>query len=51
MKRSGMYYLGVDMLTLTPEILPQIRMLRPGFPDIEKGVVLIQVGRGSPAGL
>ncbi|ELU04102.1 hypothetical protein CAPTEDRAFT_93602 [Capitella teleta] len=44
------FFLGVDFLTLTPNIIPELQTLRPDFPhDLGMGVVLIKVARGSPA--
>nr|XP_006004798.1 PREDICTED: serine protease HTRA2, mitochondrial [Latimeria chalumnae] len=42
-------YIGVMMLTLTPNILAELKLRDPGFPDVSHGVLIHKVIIGSPA--
>ena len=42
-------YIGVSMLTLTPEIIQQFRSREPDFPDVNNGILIWTVVVGSPA--
>uniref|UniRef100_A0A4W3GU80 Serine protease HTRA2, mitochondrial-like n=1 Tax=Callorhinchus milii TaxID=7868 RepID=A0A4W3GU80_CALMI len=44
-------YIGVMMLTLTPQILTELRLRDSRFPDVTHGVLIHKVIRGSPAHL
>jgi HtrA serine peptidase 2 len=42
-------YIGVTMLSLTPEIVAEMRMRQSNFPDVDYGVLVYRVIVGSPA--
>mmetsp|Transcript_12974 Transcript_12974/g.30779 ORF Transcript_12974/g.30779 Transcript_12974/m.30779 type:complete len:516 (+) Transcript_12974:219-1766(+) len=42
-------YLGIKMLVLNPMISTQLRQRDPDFPDVESGILVVQVTVGSPA--
>lgn len=44
-------YIGVSMLTLTPDIIQQFRSREPDFPDVKNGILIWTVVVGSPAHL
>ena len=43
------WYIGVSMLTLTPQILEQLRRRDQSFNKVKSGVFIPQVNYGSPA--
>ncbi|XP_043540948.1 serine protease HTRA2, mitochondrial-like, partial [Chiloscyllium plagiosum] len=42
-------YIGVLMLTLTPQILRELKLRDPRFPNVSYGVLIHKVITGSPA--
>jgi len=51
--RSGLTaprgYIGITMLSLTPDLIAALRLRHPDFADIEHGVLVHKVAVGSPA--
>ncbi|XP_033102944.1 serine protease HTRA2, mitochondrial-like isoform X2 [Anneissia japonica] len=48
-KGSQKYYLGITMLSLTQQIIIELKQRSPDFPDIQYGVLVYGVTQGSPA--
>lgn len=42
-------YIGIKMVTLDSRILAHERAINKGFPNVESGVMVVQVAKGSPA--
>ncbi|XP_054469699.1 serine protease HTRA2, mitochondrial-like [Anoplopoma fimbria] len=42
-------YIGVMMLTLTPNIIAELKLRDPSFPDVTHGILIHRVIMGSPA--
>jgi len=49
LQRSTRRWIGITMLTLTPEIVMQLKARKPGFPDVAEGVMVHRVQPESPA--
>lgn len=43
------WYIGITMLTLTPQILNELRRRDQSFHKVEHGVLVAQINNGSPA--
>jgi len=49
-KRNEKFYIGITMLTLSPEIIEELKRRNPNFfENVEGGVLVTKVNRGSPS--